>query len=123
MTRETRSERQFPVRLIVAAIAIAAVAVLVFQNSQTVSFEVLVWDIESRLIWMLLAVAGLGFLAGLVLRDSAAERPPVAAPAVFAKGGAGSARLWVARSGRKRNGRAALSTVPAKRDAHPSIAT
>lgn len=67
MTRETRSERQFPVRLIVAAIAIAAVAVLVFQNSQTVSFEVLVWDIESRLIWMLLAVAGLGFLAGLVL--------------------------------------------------------
>jgi len=61
------SERQFPVRLLIAAVAIVAVAILVFQNSQTVSFEVLFWRIESRLIWMLLAVAALGFVAGLVL--------------------------------------------------------
>lgn len=67
MTTHGPTERQFPVRLAIAALALVVVVILVFQNAQTVSFEVLFWDIESRLIWMLLAVAALGFIAGLVL--------------------------------------------------------
>lgn len=55
------------VNLIVAAVAVVILLVVVFQNSQMVTFELLFWDIESRLIWMLLLVAGLGFLAGLLL--------------------------------------------------------
>lgn len=67
MTTGQQSQRHFPMRLLIAAIAIVAIAVLIFQNSQTVSVEVLFWEIESRLIWILLAVAALGFLAGLLL--------------------------------------------------------
>lgn len=67
MTTGQQSERHFPMRLLIAAIAIVAIAILIFQNSQTVSVEVLFWEIESRLIWILLAVAALGFLAGLLL--------------------------------------------------------
>ncbi len=67
-TSTSRSvERRFWVRLLVAALAISGLVMLVIQNAQTVSFEVLFWDIESRLIWMLLGVAALGFLAGVFL--------------------------------------------------------
>ena len=67
MSRERGTTRAFPTRLAVAAVLIVVLLILVFQNSQTVSINVLVWDIEAHLIWSLLAVAGLGFLAGLIL--------------------------------------------------------
>lgn len=66
--RATRtSGSTLPVRLIVAGVLLILLLVLVFQNSQTVTVSVFVWEVESRLIWMLLGVGVLGFLAGLVL--------------------------------------------------------
>lgn len=67
MTTRGRHEKDFPVRLVAAAIAIVLLLILVFQNAQTVSLGVLFWSIQGRLVWMLLAVAALGFLAGLVM--------------------------------------------------------
>jgi len=57
----------FPIRLVIAIVAIVLLLILVFQNSQTVSLDIFFWTVESRLIWLLLAVGALGFLAGLLL--------------------------------------------------------
>ncbi len=72
MSQDTRphsdqTDRTLPVRLIVAAAVGLAILALVLQNAQTVSIDVLLWQVETRLIWALLAVALLGFLAGLIL--------------------------------------------------------
>lgn len=66
MATGTQTGKAFPVRLVVAGLAILALLILVVQNGHTVSFDVFFWDIEGRLIWMLLTVGVLGFLAGLI---------------------------------------------------------
>lgn len=67
MTNEPEQRRSFPIQLLVAAVLVVLVVILVFQNSQTVTVNVFLWELEGRLIWTLLGVALLGFLAGLAL--------------------------------------------------------
>lgn len=67
MTNEPEQRRSFPIQLVVAAVLVVLVVILVFQNSQTVTVNIFLWELEGRLIWTLLGVAFLGFLAGLAL--------------------------------------------------------
>lgn len=68
MTMEPRDSRVGRnVRLIIGVVAAALVVAFALQNLHTVPVNFLVWEVESRMIWWLLAVAFLGLIAGLVV--------------------------------------------------------
>jgi uncharacterized integral membrane protein len=57
-------ERRFPVRIVVAVVAIALLLWFVFANSQRVRVHFIVFNRDVRLIYALVIPAVLGFIAG-----------------------------------------------------------
>jgi uncharacterized integral membrane protein len=63
--QETRIFGRTLAQLAVQLTALALLLVLVFQNTNRVEIDFIFWTINTRLIWALLASAGLGFLIGV----------------------------------------------------------
>lgn len=52
-------------QLAVQITALVLLIVFVFQNTNKVEIDFIFWTINTRLIWALIAAAGLGFLVGV----------------------------------------------------------
>lgn len=61
---------------IIAVILLIFILIIIFQNTEVVSFRFLFWQVSmSRIVWLLLVLL-IGFVAGFVLRTTNGKSKP-----------------------------------------------